>query len=134
LYCKVKDKIVSYDYHGFDPAYAKFSPGTVLQILAFEALFAEQRFTTFDFTEGEGWHKERFSTGYRLCGDVYVISPRVMPISLILLHHTVNITSAAAGTLLDRVRLKSTVRQLLRGTWGMLYLASATTVDDLTLF
>ena len=116
LYCKIKDAIVSYDYHGFDPAYAKLSPGMVVQVLALEALFAEQRFTTFDFTEGEGWHKERFSTGYRLCGDVYVISWRVMPISLIMIHHTVNTTSAAAGTLLHRVRLKSTLRQLLRGT------------------
>src|SRR4029077_2831682 len=70
LYCRVKDKIVSYDYHGYDPVCAKLSPGTVLQILALEALFAEQQFMTFDFTEGEGPHKERLSTGLSLCGDV----------------------------------------------------------------
>jgi Acetyltransferase (GNAT) domain len=97
LYCRVKDKIVSYNYHGYDPAYAKLSPGTVLQILALEALFKEQRFTTFYFTEGEGSHKERFSTGNRLCGDVYVIRRRIMPISFVMLHHAVNTTSASAG-------------------------------------
>jgi hypothetical protein len=115
LYCKVRQQIVSYDHHGFDPAYAKLSPGTVLQMLALEALFGEQRFTTFDFTEGEGWHKERFSTASCLCGDVYVIRRRVMPISLVMLHHAVNKTSASAGMMLDRVKLKSPLRRLVRG-------------------
>jgi hypothetical protein len=116
LYCRVKDKIVSYNYHGYDPAFAKLSPGTVLQILALEALFAEQRFTTFDFTEGEGSHKERLSTGHRLCGDVYVIRRRFMPISFVMLHHAVNTMSVSAGNLLDHVKLKSPLRRLLRGT------------------
>jgi hypothetical protein len=115
LYCKIKEKVVSYDYHGFDPAHARLSPGTVLQLLALEALFAERRFTTFDFTEGEGWHKERFSTGSCLCGDVYVIRWRPLPISVIMLHHAVDKTAASAGTMLSRVKLKSPLRRLLRG-------------------
>jgi hypothetical protein len=116
LYCEVKQQIVSYNYHGFDPAYAKLSPGTVLQMLALEALFAEQQFSIFDFTEGEGWHKERFSTSSQLCGDVYVISRRFMPTSLVILHHAVNKTSASGARALDRLKLKSSVRRLLRGT------------------
>ena len=133
LYCKVKDKIVSYDYHGYDPAYAKLSPGAVLQVLALEALFAEQRFTTFDFTEGEGQHKERFSTGHRLCGDVYVIRRRIMPISFVLVHHAVNTTSASAGNLLNKVKLKLPLRRLLRGTWAILCLANAATIDEVSI-
>jgi len=133
LYCKVKDKIVSYDYHGYDPAYAKLSPGAVLQVLALEALFAEQRFTTFDFTEGEGPHKERFSTGHRLCGDVYVIRRRIMPISFVLVHHAVNTTSASAGNLLNKVKLKLPLRRLLRGTWAILCLANAATIDEVSI-
>lgn len=38
------------------------TPGIVLQILALESLFTECRVLMFDFTEGEGQHKETFST------------------------------------------------------------------------
>jgi hypothetical protein len=115
LYCSVSGKVISYDHHGFDPVHAKLSPGTVLQLLALQALFAEQRFTTFDFTPGEGWHKERFSTACCFCGDVFVIEWRVSPIMLILLHHATDRASATAGRILDRVNLKSSLRQRLRG-------------------
>lgn len=114
LYCSVSDRVVSYDRLGYDPAYASLSPGTVLQMLALEALFGEQ-FTTFDFTEGEGQHKEIFSTGSRLCGDVYVVCRRLVPISIVVLHHATNRASAAAGVTLDRLHLKSRLRRLIRG-------------------
>ena len=129
LYCRIKDKIVSYDYHGYDPAYAKLSPGTVLQVLALKALFAEQCFETFDFTEGEGPHKERFSTGHRLCGDVYVIRWRIVPLSFVMFHHAVNTMSAFAGNLLNRAKIKSPLRRLLRGTWTILFIINAVTTD-----
>jgi len=132
LLCRVTNNIVSYDYTGYDPAYAKLSPGTVLQILALQALFAEQRFTTFDFTEGEGPHKERFSTGYRLCGDVYVIRRRIMPISVVMFHHAVNTVFASAGTLLDLLKLKSPLRRLLRGTLAILCIANTAAVDEVS--
>jgi len=115
LYCTVRGDVVSYDHHGFDPAFAEFSPGTVLQLLALQTLFAEQRFSTFDFTPGEGCHKERFSTQSRLCGDIFVVKWRVLPILLILLHHAVDRTSQSAGTILERVNLKSALRRRLRG-------------------
>jgi len=133
LYCRVKNKIVSYDYHGYDPAYAKLSPGTVLQLLALEDLFAEQRFTTFDFTEGEGPHKERFSTGHRLCGDVYVIRRRIRPLSVVMFHHAINTTSASIGILLNQVKLKSPLKHLLRGTWAILYLTNMATIDEVSI-
>jgi hypothetical protein len=133
LYCRVKDKIVTYDYHGYDPAYGKLSPGTVLQILALQDLFAEQRFTTFDFTEGEGPHKERFSTGHRLCADVYVIRRRAVPISLVMFHHAVNAASASAGILLGQMKLKSPLKRLLRGTGAIFYLANAASVDETSI-
>ena len=132
LFCRVNNNIVSYNYHGYDPAYAKLSPGTVLQTLALQALFAEQRFTTFDFTEGEGPHKERFSTGHRLCGDVYVIRRRLMPISVVMFHHAVNTVSASGGTLLDLLKLKLPLRRLLRGTWASLYVANTAAVDEVS--
>jgi CelD/BcsL family acetyltransferase involved in cellulose biosynthesis len=114
LYCPVRRGIVIYDHMGYDPAYSSLSPGTVLQVLALESLFTERRFVMFDFTEGEGQHKETFSTGSRLCADIYVIRRRLMPITLVTLHRAVETASSAAGTILDRLNLKSPLRKLLR--------------------
>jgi hypothetical protein len=114
LYCPIREGVVIYDHLGYDPAYASLSPGTVLQMLALESLFAEQRFTTFDFTEGEGQHKEIFSTGYCLCGDVYVVSRRFIPVSSVMLHLAVDRTSAGIGAILEQLKLKSRLRRLIR--------------------
>lgn len=115
LFCPIADGVVLYDHLGYDPAFGALSPGTVLQTLALQALFAERRFALFDFTEGEGQHKEMFATHSRLCGDVYVVTRRLAPLSIVLLHRMVDETSAAAGVLLDRWELRSGARRLLRG-------------------
>ncbi len=114
LYCPVEEGVALYDHLGYDPATASLSPGTVLQMLALERLFAERRFLLFDFTEGEGQHKELFSTASHLCADVYVINARLMSTSLILLHRGMDQTSAAIGGMLDRLHVKSRVRRLIR--------------------
>ena len=71
----------------------------------------------FDFTEGEGQHKETFSTGSRLCADIadiYVIRRRLIPIALVMLHRSVETASTTAGMRLDQLNIKSPVRKLLR--------------------
>jgi CelD/BcsL family acetyltransferase involved in cellulose biosynthesis len=117
LYCPVIRDVVLYDHLGYDPAYASLSPGTVLQILALQALFTERRFLMFDFTEGEGQHKEVFSRRSHLCGDVFVINRRIATLSVVMLHRAVDRTSIAAGAMLDRLGLKSRVRKFLRQAW-----------------
>lgn len=114
LYCPIKAGVVLYDYLGYDPAAASISPGTVLQLLALERLFAERRFKLFDFTEGEGQHKELFSTESRLCADFFVLRRRPAPVSLIRLHRVMDQASAALGASLGRLHLKTRVRQLIR--------------------
>lgn len=114
LYCPIGDRVVMYDHLGYDPAYASLSPGTVLQLLALQDLFAEQRFTMFDFTEGEGQHKETFSTSSRLCGDIYVIDRRFRPLSALMLHYAVDRASATIGSVLEQANLKRRLRRLIR--------------------
>ena len=114
LYCPIRGGVVLYDRLGYDPAHAAASPGTVLQLLVLETLFAERRFLLFDFTEGEGQHKELFATGSRLCADVYVLTRRFGIGSVVLLHRATDKTSAAIGITLDRLRLKSSMRRLIR--------------------
>ena len=58
----VEGETLIYAWLGYDPALAHLSPGAVHQLAALESLFAEARFTFFDFTEGEGAHKALFGT------------------------------------------------------------------------
>jgi hypothetical protein len=114
LYCPVDHSVVRYAHLGFDPAHAALSPGTVLQLLALEALFAERRYAYFDFTEGEGQHKELFSTGSRLCADLYVLDRRLQLLALITLHHGIDCAASGAGALLQRLGLKARLRRFVR--------------------
>lgn len=64
LYLPIKNATLIYAFLGYDPDFAQYSPGTVLQLQALERLFAEERFRYFDFTEGEGAHKALFGTDW----------------------------------------------------------------------
>jgi Acetyltransferase (GNAT) domain len=114
LYCPIIDGVVVYDHLGYDPAHASLSPGTVMQILALQALFAERRFTLFDFTEGEGQHKEVFSTQSVQCGDLFVIKRRLGLLSVVMLHRVVDEASGTVGRVLNHFGLKSRLKRLLR--------------------
>lgn len=73
LYCPVQGGVVRYDHVGHDPAFNDLSPGGVLQMAALGDLFAEGRFTRFDFTEGDGQHKRQFATGGVQCIDMLLL-------------------------------------------------------------
>jgi len=73
LYCQAEGATIRYDYVGHDPACNDLSPGSVLQMEAMRDLFVEQRFTHFDFTEGEGQHKRQFATNGVDCFDLLLL-------------------------------------------------------------
>lgn len=73
LYCSIQNGLVRYDYVGHDPAFNDLSPGAVLQLEALRDLFAEGRYTRFDFTEGDGQHKRQFATGGVPCIDMLLL-------------------------------------------------------------
>lgn len=73
LYCPVQGGVVRYDHVGHDPAFNDLSPGGVLQMAALGDLFAEGRFTRFDFTEGDGQHKRQFATDGVQCIDMLLL-------------------------------------------------------------
>lgn len=64
LYCPISNGILFYQYLGYIPEMAQWSPGTVLQWVVIESLFHTNHFVMFDFTEGpgrgSGGHKEFF--------------------------------------------------------------------------
>lgn len=74
LCCTAQGSALRYDHVGHDPAWNDWSPGTVLQAAAMQALF-DDRFARFDFTEGEGQHKRLFATGGVDCVDLLLLQP-----------------------------------------------------------
>lgn len=73
LYMPVERGAAIYAYLGYDPGCAQHSPGTVLQLLAMERLFADPGVTLLDFTDGAGHHKELFATRTELCADLLIL-------------------------------------------------------------
>lgn len=62
-FCRIEFEIITYTIIGYDPEFARFSPGTVLLFLMLERLFAEHRVRVFDFGGQEWGYKELFATG-----------------------------------------------------------------------
>jgi CelD/BcsL family acetyltransferase involved in cellulose biosynthesis len=75
LWAPAQGLTLIYAHLGYDPAFADFSPGTVLQLEAMRQLMSEGRFRLFDFTEGEGQHKSLFATGGIDCVDLLLVRP-----------------------------------------------------------
>lgn len=114
LYCPVQEGIMLYHNLGYDPDYKQWSPGTVLQYLVLERVFAEGTFRMFDFTEGQGPHKEFFSTGSTQCADIYYLRPTFRNLLLLKLHYGLSALSGATVKGLDRLGLKARIKKLIR--------------------
>ena len=75
LYAPAEGDTLIYAFLGYDPDFAAYSPGTVLQFEAMRQLMEEGRFRLFDFTEGEGQHKRQFASGGVDCVDLLLVRP-----------------------------------------------------------
>ena len=114
LYCPVRDGVLIYEYLGYDPEYLKLSVGIVLQWLALEQLFAEQRFSFFDFTEGESDHKRLFSTAVNRCANVVFLRNTLRNRVLVYTHSWMARFSGLLGSSLDRLGLRAQIKRWLR--------------------
>jgi CelD/BcsL family acetyltransferase involved in cellulose biosynthesis len=114
LYCPVQENIMLYRHLGYDPEFKQWSPGTVLQHVVLEKLFAEGKFQMFDFTEGQGPHKEFFSTGSIRCADIYYLRPTIRNLLLLRLHSGLSTLTATTVKLLDQLGVKSRIKKLIR--------------------
>lgn len=108
------DATLVYAHLGYDPAWARLSPGTVLQIDALERLFAERRYRWFDFTEGDGAHKELFGTGYAACSSLMLLRPTLANHTLIRARGAFDASVLQAKTLAARSGALGRIRALLR--------------------
>lgn len=114
LYCPIEDAVLQYAYLGYLPESAKLSPGTVLQWLALEALYSEQRFRAFDFTEGDSDHKRFFSTHQVSCKQELLLRPTMRNQCLMGLHTAFQQLSDRSVKTLERLGLKQKIKRWIR--------------------
>jgi hypothetical protein len=68
----------------------------------------------FDFTEGEAPQKQLFATDHRICATTYYLRHSIRHAVLLRSHSALNGLGQTAGSVLERLRLKSAVRNLIR--------------------
>lgn len=110
----IAGRTLVYAHLGYDPEFARFSPGTVLQLEALERLFAEERFDYFDFTEGEGAHKAMFGTDSAQCASFALLTPTMANRALLRARSVFDASISAAKTLAERSGGMATIRSALR--------------------
>jgi CelD/BcsL family acetyltransferase involved in cellulose biosynthesis len=114
LLCPVYDGRVLYEWVGYEPDLSTLSPGTVLQYIVLERLFAEGRFALFDFTEGEGDHKEFWARSHAQCADIYYFPRSLKSAALVGCHSALASVSRTAVRTLDRLGVKEKLKRALR--------------------
>lgn len=110
----VHGRTVVYAHLGYDPDAARLSPGTVLQMEALERLFAEQRYSYFDFTEGDGAHKAMFATDAVACASFMLLSPTIANRALIASRSAFDAGIAGVRSLAERSGALARIRARLR--------------------
>jgi len=114
LYTPAPDGFLVYDYLGYNSAYAEHSPGTVLQYLALETLYAERRFPIYYWGYGYSQTKKVFSTREVLGADLFYIRPTLRNKLALYLHYGIDRLAVSAGNLLNRLRLKQSIKRWLK--------------------
>lgn len=114
LYTPIQKNSLIYQHLGYDPDYAKWSPGTVLQWLVIEKLFKSGSYDLFDFTAGEGSHKKYFSTGSQWCADVYYLRPTLRNRLVVSSHSALDLFSDRLADALEFIGVKKWIKNALR--------------------
>ena len=110
----VSGRTLVYAHLGYDPAWARLSPGTVLQMEALEQLFAESTFAWFDFTEGDGAHKALFGTHAAACSSLVLLRPSLANRTLLGAREAFDAGVAGAKALAERSGALGRIRARLR--------------------
>jgi len=110
----VSGETLIYAHLGYDPAAARLSPGTVLQMDALEQLFAENRYRWFDFTEGEGAHKALFGTHSADCASLVLLRASLGNRALLGARSGFDRVVSEGKALAERSGALGSIRNLLR--------------------
>jgi CelD/BcsL family acetyltransferase involved in cellulose biosynthesis len=115
LYTPAPDGFLVYEYLGYDPEYAEHSPGTVLQYMALDILYAEARFPIYYWGYGYSQTKKIFATQEVLGADIFYIRSTLRNRMAVWLNYSFDRLSTEAGSVLNRLNLKAPIKRWLKG-------------------
>jgi CelD/BcsL family acetyltransferase involved in cellulose biosynthesis len=114
-YCPmVRNRVLLYDYNGYDQQYSKLSPGTVMQYKIIEDLCNDPDIDLYDLCVGEDEHKYHFSTGSHRCADVVILEVNSKSMCSVVAHFVTAFASRQIGQALRSVGIKTFVKRLIR--------------------
>jgi CelD/BcsL family acetyltransferase involved in cellulose biosynthesis len=108
------DGVYYYEDAAFDPAWSNHSPGKVLLYRALENLFAENKPEWFDFGFGDNQYKQVMSNHTFEQANVLLFRKSAYTALALGAHRACKTATAFVRVVLDRLRLREKVRQLLR--------------------
>ena len=103
---------------GYDPKFAEWSPGNVLQFYVLQHLFASNEYSTFDFGEGDSQFKSTFATDSIPCADVFYFRASPVGLALATSQATSHFASIWGARVLQRFGWKAKVKHFLRRAMG----------------
>ena len=108
------NRIFLYDFVGYDAAFAKLSPGIVLQYYIIRSIFQEERLEVYDLCVGEGDHKRIFANAYKDCADIIYLRANARSRALVTVHFVLQRLSRFIVTMFDRLHCKAAVKKVIR--------------------
>lgn len=90
LFCPIVEDSLIYEFMGYDPEWARFSPGFVLLFLAIEDNLKSQECSWLDFTRGSGQQKRFFATNKIDCADRFYLKDTAVNRLMFLAHYKLN--------------------------------------------
>jgi CelD/BcsL family acetyltransferase involved in cellulose biosynthesis len=117
-YCSGRDKQLTYNTIGYDPAYTDHSPGRVLLYCLLDSLFAEKRFELFDFGMGDGFYKSFFSTHSFNCANIFCFRLSAKNLAFVISHAGLAALSRTVVRLTQALNIKDKIKKWARANAG----------------
>jgi len=114
LYFESDGEVLSWDFAGYSPASARWSPGTVLMSLAMDVFQAEGRYRYLDFGPGAGQHKAVFSTSCEPMATIFLLRPTLGNRLLLAAHRAFSLVVGGGMGWLKRSGLHQRLKTALK--------------------
>ncbi len=107
------DGVFHLDYTGYDPAYRKYEPGTILFIRMVEGLCGE-KIKTMDFGFGDAFYKERFGDEKWEEASVFLYASSLKGLRLFVCRTGADVLTHIAERILRNLKITAKVKKMWR--------------------
>lgn len=117
-YCSGRGSRLTYDLTGYDPEYARYSPGRVLLYCILERLYDEKCFALLDFDRGEALYKSIFSTHSFHCATIFCFKLSAKNLAFVISHAGLAALSRVFVRLTQALSIKDKIKKWARANVG----------------